>query len=284
MRLPAPLLRLKSDVYKNQFGHVCVIAGSRRMLGAAALSSLAAMRAGAGLVTVAVPESLNTAVQKKIANVVMTLPLKETAEETLAFSAFAQIEKMFDQFDVLAIGPGLSRHLGTQRFVRNVITTSPKPLVIDADALNALAGHLDILRKTGTLKILTPHPGEMSRLLDISRDYIERNRSKVATAFARKYSCVLLLKGHRTVVAAAGKKVYVNETGNAGMATAGSGDVLTGMIAALVGQGLSGFEAARFGAWWHGKAGDLAARKKTRPAMIASDIIDNIPSALKSMQ
>lgn len=281
MRLPVPLLRRNPDVYKNQFGHVGVIAGSRGMLGAAALTSLAAMRAGAGLVTVAVPQSLNTAVQKKITNVVMTLPLKGTAEETLAFSAFAQIEKMFDKFDVLAIGPGLSRHPGTQRFVRKVVTTSPKPLVIDADALNALAGHLDILRKTGTLKILTPHPGEMSRLLGVSREHIEQNRRRAAAAFARKYSCVLLLKGHRTVVAATGKRVYVNKTGNAGMATAGSGDVLTGMLAALVGQGLSGFEAARFGAWWHGKAGDLAARKKTRPAMIASDIIDEMPNALK---
>ncbi|OGX37462.1 MAG: NAD(P)H-hydrate dehydratase [Omnitrophica WOR_2 bacterium RIFCSPHIGHO2_02_FULL_50_17] len=274
-------MRRNPDVYKNQFGHVCVIAGSRRMLGAAALSSLAAMRAGAGLVTVAVPQSLNTAVQKKIANIVMTLPLKETAEQTIAFSAFAQVEKLSDTFDVLAIGPGLSMHPGTQRFVRKVIAASPKPLVIDADALNALAGHLDILRKTGTLKILTPHPGEMSRLLGVSRDYIEQNRSKAAAAFAREYQCVLLLKGYRTVVAAAGRKAYINKTGNAGMATAGSGDVLTGMIAALVGQGFSGFEAAKWGAYLHGRAGDLAAQAKTRVSMIASDIIDYIPLAMK---
>src|SRR3989338_5692498 len=117
MRLPVPLLRRNTDVYKNQFGHVCVIAGSRRMLGAAALSSLAAMRAGAGLVTVAVPQSLNTAVQKKIANIVMTLPLKETAEQTIAFSAFAQVEKLSDTFDVLACGPLLYIHTCTQRAV-----------------------------------------------------------------------------------------------------------------------------------------------------------------------
>ncbi len=283
MRLPAPLSRRRAGVHKNQFGHVCVIAGSRRMLGAAALTSLAAMRAGAGLVTVAVPESLNGVVQKKINNVVMTLPLKETVQQTIAFSAFAQIQKLYDQFDVLAIGPGLSTHPGTQRFVRKVITASPKPIVIDADALDALCGHLEILRQTETLKILTPHPGEMARLVHRAKADVESNRRQAALEFAKKHGCVLLLKGHRTVVASLDGKVYVNTTGNAGMATAGSGDVLTGIIAALVGQGLSGFEAAKFGAYWHGKAGDLAAKAKTRAGMIALDIIDKIPAALKRL-
>lgn len=283
MRLPAPLLRNKSDAHKNQFGHVCVIAGSGRMLGAAALTSLAAMRAGAGLVTAAVPASLNAAAHKKISNVVMTLPLKETREQTVSADAFAQIRRALSggPFDVLAIGPGLSRHPSTQRLVLKIIAASSKPLVIDADALYALAGHAGILHKTDTLKVLTPHPGEMARLIGRAKDYVEGHRRQTAVEFARKHGCVLLLKGHRSVVASPDGKVYVNTTGNAGMATAGSGDVLTGMIAALLGQGLTGFEAARFGVWWHGKAGDLAAKKKTRPAMIASDIIDEIPTALK---
>ena len=251
------------------------------MLGAAALTSLAAMRAGAGLVTAAVPASLNAPVQKKISNVVMTLPLKETREQTVSADAFAQIHRKYDQFDVLAIGPGLSRHPATQRLVLKIIGTSPNPLVIDADALYALAGHTEILRKTATLKVLTPHLGEMARLINRSKDYIAKNRRQTALEFARKYGCTLLLKGHRTVVASPQGKIYINTTGNAGMATAGSGDVLTGMIAALLGQGLTGFEAAKFGAWWHGKAGDLAAKSKTRAAMIAADIIDNIPKALK---
>lgn len=281
MQLPTPLARRKPDVYKNQFGHVCVIAGSATMLGAAALTSLAAMRAGAGLVTAAVPASLNAAAQKKISNVVMTLPLKETREQTVSADVFAQIHRGYDQFDVFAVGPGLSRYPAAQRLALKIIGTSPKPLVIDADALYALAGHAEVLRKTDTLKILTPHPGEMARLINRSKDYVEKNRRQTALEFAREYDCVVLLKGYRTLVASPQGKLYVNTTGNAGMATAGSGDVLTGMIAALLGQGLTGFEAARFGAYWHGKAGDLAAKSKTRAAMIASDIIDNIPDALK---
>ncbi len=281
MRLPLPLARRRPDAYKNQFSHVCVIAGSGRMLGAAALASLAAMRAGAGLVTAAIPASLNAAAQKKISNVVMTLPLQETREQTVSADAFARISRAYDEFDVFAVGPGLSRHPSTQRLVLRTIGTSPKSLVIDADALYALAGHTEILRKTTTLKVLTPHPGEMARLIDRSRDYVEKNRRQTALEFARKYGCVLLLKGHHTVVASPRGQVYINKTGNAGMATAGSGDVLTGMIAALLGQGLTGFEAAKFGAYWHGKAGDLAAKTKTRAAMIASDIIENIPKALK---
>ena len=282
-KLPTSLTRRKPGAHKNQFGHVCVIAGSAKMLGAAALTSLAAMRAGAGLVTAAVPASLNQAAQKKISNVVMTLPLKETKEQTVSIDAFAQIRRVYDQCDVFAIGPGLSRHSSTQRLVLKIIATLSKPLVIDADALYALSGHLQILHKTATVKVLTPHPGEMARLINRSKDHVEKNRQQTALEFARKYGCVLLLKGHRTVVASPQGKIYINTTGNVGMATAGSGDVLTSMIAALLGQGLTGFEAAKFGAYWHGKAGDLAAKSKTRAAMIASDIIDNIPKALKQV-
>lgn len=284
MRLPAPLSRRRAGVHKNQFGHVCVIAGSRRMLGAAALTSLAAMRAGAGLVTVGVPQSLNGIAQKKISNVVMTWPLRETKEQTLALAAWGQIEAAWDKFNVFAIGPGLSAQESTQRLIRKLIAVCPKPIVIDADALDALCGHLEILRQTETLKILTPHPGEMARLVHRSKDDIEKNRRQAAVEFARTYGCVLLLKGHRTVVASPDGKVYVNTTGNAGMATAGSGDVLTGMIAALVGQGLTVFEAAKCGAYLHGKAGDLAAQAKTKLAMIASDIIDNIPAVVKRIE
>ncbi len=281
--VPKPLTRRKPDAYKNQFGHVCVVAGSGRMLGAAALASLAAMRAGVGLVTVAIPASLNTAAQRKISNVVMTLPLKETREQTVSVDAFAQLQRGGDQFDVFAIGPGLSRHPSTQRLVLKVVATVLKPLVIDADALYALSGHTEILRKTGTLKVLTPHPGEMARLIDRSLKHVQENRTQTALEFARKNGCVVLLKGHRTVVASPQGKVYINKTGNSGMATAGSGDVLTGMIAALLGQGLDGFEAAKFATYWHGKAGDLAAKRNTRAAMIASDIIENIPKALKQV-
>ena len=282
MRLPAPLLRNNPKVHKNDFGHALILAGSGQMLGAAALTCLAAMRAGSGLVTLGIPSSLNLTAQKKIANVVMTLPLPETKEQTLSFSAFQYIQKNYSKYSCIAIGPGLATHPQTVRLILKIIATSPIPLVIDADGLNALSAHLKIISKTKTIKILTPHPGEMSRLTNLTRSYIEKNRLSVAKIFAKQYNCILLLKGYHTIVASSEGEIYINKTGNAGMATAGSGDVLTGMIAAFLSQGLSGFEAAKYGAYLHGKAGDLAARDKSRLAMIASDIIEYIPNAIKS--
>jgi len=281
MRLPTLLLRRKSNVHKNQFGHVLILAGSKQMLGAGALTSLAAIRSGAGLVTLGVPHGLNSALQKKISNVIMTLPLKETRNQTLAFSAFHQIKKFYSKYSAIAIGPGLSENPSTQRLILRIIETSPMPLIIDADALNALHRNLNILTKTNTVKILTPHPGEMSRLTGKKKTIIEKNRKNTADTFAKKYHCTLLLKGAETVIASPGKRTYTNTTGNSGMATAGSGDVLTGMIAAFVAQGLSAFDATKYGAYLHGKAGDLAAKNKTRLSMIASDIIEYIPRVLK---
>ena len=281
MRLPAPLLRRDRRAYKNQFGHVLILAGSRTMIGAAALSGLAAMRTGAGLVTLGIPQSLNDVIQKKISPVLMTFPLKETREQTIDAGAYFQIQKRINDFDVVALGPGLSKNSSTQKFVQKIIKTLDLALVIDADALYALSVQPEILLKTRAQKILTPHPGEMADLTGLKKSAIETNRPRAAQNFAEKYRCVLLLKGFQTVVASADGKVYINRTGNSGMASAGSGDVLTGMIAALLGQGLNSFEAAKWGACLHGLAGDLAAKKKTRAAMIASDIIDHIPEALK---
>jgi len=281
MRLPTPLLRRKSNVHKNQFGHVLILAGSKQMLGAGALTSLAAVRSGAGLVTLGIPQSLNSTIQKKISNVIMTLPLKETHNQTLAFSAFGQIKNSYSKYSTIAIGPGLSENPSTQQLILRVIETSPLPLIIDADALNTLCHHLNILTKTSSAKILTPHLGEMSRLIGEKKDIIKKNRRSIANTFAKKYNCTLLLKGAKTVVASPGKRIYTNTTGNSGMATAGSGDVLTGMIAAFVAQGLSSFDAAKSGAHLHGKAGDLAAKNKTRLSMIASDIIEYIPKAVQ---
>ena len=276
MQLPTPLLRQNKKSYKNNFGHVLIIAGSRRMLGAAALSSLAAMRSGSGLVTLAIPESLNLTVQKKISNVIMTLPLQETKEQSVHFSAYKQIKDSYVNFDAIAIGPGLSLNKSTQKFICKIISTSPKPLIIDADALNVLQGNLDILKITKTLKILTPHVGEMERITGVKRSQIDNDRKKIVASFAKKHQCVILLKGHQSIVASPEGELYVNETGNTGMATAGSGDVLTGIIASLVGQGVQGFEAVKFGAYIHGMAGDLAAESKGKVSMIASDIIDNL--------
>ncbi len=276
-----PLLRRKSNVHKNSFGHVLILAGSERMLGAAALTSLATMRTGAGLVTLGVPKSLNSVAHRKIANVIMTWPLPETKKQTLSPSGFFVIRNHYSKYQAIAMGPGLSTYSSTQKLIRQIIATSTTPLVIDADGLNALVGHLELLFKTETPKILTPHPGEMARLLKLKKETVEENRKLIAKDFAQKYNCVLLLKGHHTVVASETGKCYVNTTGNPGMATAGSGDVLTGMIAAFLAQGFSAFDAAKYGAYYHGLAGDLAAKAKGRVSLIASDMIDYISQAIK---
>ena len=252
------------------------------MLGAAALSSLAAMRSGAGMVTAAVSQNLNLTLQKKISNCVMTKPVSQSRTGAFSLKAYDQLKKIWDQFDAIAIGPGIGREPATQQLARQMTIHCPKPLVIDADALFALAGHVQILLKAKGPRILTPHCTEMSRLTNLPPKVIEAGRLKTARDFARRYNCVLLLKGHRSVVASPEGKTYINHTGNVGMATAGSGDVLTGMIAAFLGQGMSSFDAAKDGVYYHGKAGDLAARKKSKASMIASDIIEQIPYVFKN--
>lgn len=282
MRLPAPLLRRDPRQHKNHFGHALIVAGSRRMLGAGALTALSALRSGAGLVTLAIPESLNLAAHKKSANEIMTLPLPESPRETITLKALSVIKEYYKKCNVIGLGPGLSTDPSTAKFVIALVKQSPIPLVIDADAINILSHDPEVLLTTKTLKILTPHPGEMARLTGSPCESGQKERLAVAKKFSQKYQCVLLLKGHHTVVAAPDEKSYINRTGNVGMATAGSGDVLTGMITALVAQGLSGFDAAKFGAYLHGKAGDLAARSKGKAGLIASDIIEYIPKALKT--
>ncbi len=281
MRLPAPLSRRNPNAYKNQFGHVLILAGSERMLGAGALCGLAAMRTGAGLTTVGVAKSLNLALQKKVSNVIMTLPLPETSQHSIAFKAYPQIKRLFSKFQAVAIGPGLGQEASTKKFVLKMIGECPLPLVIDADALNILSHDVKTLLRAQGPRILTPHPGEMARLIGSSREAVERDRVNIARSFAKKYRCVLLLKGHRTVVASPSGKVYINRTGNAGMATAGSGDVLTGMIAALLGQGIEVFEAAKTACYAHGRAGDRAAKHKDKASMIAADIIDFIGKVIR---
>ena len=166
MRLPTQLSRRNSNVHKNTFGHVLILAGSPGMLGAGALASLACMRSGSGLVTLGIPKSLNQTTQKKISNVVMTWPLDETKEGTLAFQAFNKIEKSYSKFQTIALGCGSTTNPNTAKLIHKIISTSPVPLIIDADALNALSGHLNLLLKTKTPKILTPHPGELARMLN----------------------------------------------------------------------------------------------------------------------
>jgi NAD(P)H-hydrate epimerase len=214
----------------------------------------------------------------------MTLPLPETRSGTLSLTAYAKIRQFAKNAQVLAIGPGLAQDRSTQALIQKVIATVAMPMVIDADGLNAITGHLDILsaKQNGRkAKILTPHPGEMARLLKISVKQVQNDRKNIAQKFARKHKVTLVLKGHNTIVADSLGNVFVNKTGNPGMATAGSGDVLTGMIASFLGQGLSAFEAAKYGVYLHGLAGDIASKEKTLVSLIASDIIEQIPGAIK---
>ncbi|HLF18211.1 MAG TPA: NAD(P)H-hydrate dehydratase [Candidatus Omnitrophota bacterium] len=261
-------------MHKGDFGHVLIVGGSATMLGAGALSALAALRSGAGLVTLAVPYNLIIAAQKKVSNCVMVQDVNSLNKNILS------------TYSAIAIGPGLGRTPATVKRVLKIIGSSSVPLVIDADALFAVSKKLSILSKTKTPKILTPHPGEMGMLIKKSTAFVQNNRESCARDFAKKHNCVLLLKGNRTVVAGGLSPngdcpLYVNTTGNPGMATAGSGDVLTGMIAAFLSQGLNAFDAAKWGAYVHGKAGDLAAKKGSRTGLIASDLIENIPRALR---
>jgi len=276
MRLPAPLSRQKNNVHKNDFGHVLVVAGSPAMLGAACLTSLSAMRAGAGLVTAAVPRGLNLTLQEKLSCVVMTCPLPQTRQMTFSLPAADILLRKMTRYNVVAIGPGLSLQPATLRFIRQMVAACPLPMVVDADALNALAGHTGLLSKAKGPRVLTPHAGEMARLAGLPASGEARFNRKIVLDLARQWNSVVLLKGPRTLVVSPQGDVYVNTTGNPGMATAGSGDVLTGVIAAFLAQGLSPFQAARWGAYAHGAAGDRAARQKGRCAMIASDIIDRL--------
>ena len=283
MRLPTQLLQRRPDSQKRDFGHILILAGSLRYSGAALLCSEASMRAGAGLVTLGVPKGISLALIKRKLKEVMLLPLPQTKQSTISISGYRTIKGFMKNADVAVIGPGLGQDVSTQRLVRKFISEVDKPAVIDADALNALAGHLNILSATGyrAPTILTPHSGEMSRLLGVSVVNVQKNREAIARKFAKDYKVVLVLKGHCTIVADYKGNFYINKTGNPGMATAGSGDVLTGIIAAFLGQGLDAFNAAKTAVYLHGLAGDLAVKEKTQISLIASDIIAKIPDAIK---
>ncbi|MFA5156035.1 MAG: NAD(P)H-hydrate dehydratase [Candidatus Omnitrophota bacterium] len=279
------MLRRKPDSHKGSFGHVLILAGSARYSGAAVLCSAAAMRSGAGMVTIGIPKSLNAALIKIKYPEVMTLPLPETKSGSLALSGFVKIEDFIrKRADVLAIGPGLTAEPVVQGLIRRVVKSTVMPVVLDADGLNAFAGKLSLLRAAAEINhemVLTPHPGEMAGLLGCGIKKVQASRKDTACKFAARYGVTLVLKGDHTIVADYEGNCYINKTGNAGMSTAGSGDVLSGMIAAFLGQGLDVFAAAKYAVYLHGLAGDLAAKEKTQISLIATDIIGKIPQAIK---
>jgi len=281
MRLPAQLLRRKADSHKGDYGHILILAGSSRFSGAGLLCAESALRSGAGLVTLGVPESINLALIKVKPRELITFPLPETKEGTLSLTAFSKISVLLKGVDVLIIGPGLGRNKSTYALVRKVMHKAIQPKVVDADALNALSGFPAVLKAHKGQLILTPHQKEMSRLFDIDVNLIKNNRKMIAKKYAKHYNSIIILKGHNSIVTDGLKKFYINRSGNPGMATAGSGDVLSGITGAFLAQGLDSFQAAKYATYVHGLAGDLAAKDKTQMGLIASDIIDRIPDALK---
>lgn len=268
--------------HKGTFGYLLVIAGSAGLTGAACLTCEAALRSGVGMVTLGVPHSLNLAMEARLTET-MTRPLPETPSQSLSPLAFDEIAEMSGRMHAMALGPGLSRDVETQRLVLRLVAEVDIPMVIDADGLSALSGHTDLLALRTEPTIVSPHPGEMSHLTEISVPDIEKQRESVASDCAAKWGVEVILKGAPSLIATSDGAILVNTTGNSGMSTAGSGDVLTGILAALLCQGLKARDAAVLGTCLHGLAGDVAAERFTRQAMVAGDMIRCLPDAWKKL-
>lgn len=272
------------DAHKGDCGQVVVIAGSVGLTGAAALTSEAALRTGSGLVTLGVPESLNDILEVKLTEV-MTRPLPEVRKpRCLSLRAVGEIRRLIERADCVAIGPGLGTHRETVELVGRIVGAATIPLIIDADGLNALSKNPTPLKTTASDVVITPHPGELSRLTGGTIADIRRDPIRAAVEAATEFGVTVVHKGAPAVIATKTGQVYVNATGNAGMATGGSGDVLTGIIASLIGQGLPPEAAAWSGVFLHGLAGDLARDQKGEPGMIAGDIVACIPGALRKIR
>ena len=284
-----PLLPRKKNTSKNDYGHVLVLAGSKGFTGAAILASRAALVSGSGLVTLGAPRSLGNIFAKTLLEI-MQLGLPETSQGSLGLAAHRKIEAFIKKrrINALAAGPGLSCQAETCKLVRRIVRSVSLPLVLDADGLNSFSarggsapggqGRLTELRRHAGPLVLTPHQGEFERLFTEVLPKEKLKRIALAKKLSKFYDVVLVLKGHQTLVIE-GDRVYVNATGNPGMAKGGSGDVLTGVITSFIGQGLNAFEASSWGAYFHGKAGDLAVREKGELGVVASDLINYLPKA-----
>jgi NAD(P)H-hydrate epimerase len=271
-----------ADAHKGNFGHVLVIGGSVGKTGASAMAAQAALRVGAGLVTLAIPSSLNPIMEQKLTEV-MTAPLPETPVQTLSLTAEKDLLDLAQDKSVVILGPGLSTHPETQELVRKLLDSLRLPIVLDADGINALGGHMQQFAQTNTQIVLTPHPGEMGRLLGVTSQKVQGNRLETARAFAQQHHVWLILKGAHTIIADPVGNLFINPTGNEGMATAGTGDVLAGMLGGFISQGLDPLQASKVGVYLHGLAGDLAAGQKGTRSMIAGDLIECIPLAIQKI-
>jgi NAD(P)H-hydrate epimerase len=282
-RLISPRAR---DSNKGSFGHVLVIGGSLGKAGAAAMAGMSALRTGAGLSTVATPKSVLATVAGFHPEL-MTEPCEETEAGTISLRAleYAHIDNLVKGKTVLAVGPGISRHDETAEFVRTVVDKYKTPIVLDADGLNAFDGKAEKLNGKGRVLVITPHPGEMARLTGLSIPEVQRDRIGIARSFARDHGVIVVLKGHRTLIAQPDGEVWVNTTGNPGMATGGTGDVLTGMVAGMIAQNPQRVtEAVTAAVHLHGLAGDIACETMGEQSLVATDLITALPEAFQRVR
>ncbi len=272
----------RADTHKGTYGHVLVLAGSAGKTGAALMSAMGAMRIGAGLVTIGLPQDLQASMEAKTTEV-MTLGLPQTSQKTLGLSSYGAVKKFMADKSALVIGPGLGVSDDMAGLIRKIIREADYPVVIDADGLNNLTGRLEALRDTKARLVLTPHPGETARLMDMTTAQVQSDRLGVAEALARKTKSTVVLKGAGTVIASPDGVIYINPTGNPGLSTAGTGDVLSGMIGGLMAQGYQAQSSAIAAVYIHGAAGDEVKKESGDMGMIATDILPFIPKIIKSL-
>jgi ADP-dependent NAD(P)H-hydrate dehydratase / NAD(P)H-hydrate epimerase len=270
-----------ADSHKGDFGRVLVVAGSLGRSGAAHLAAIGALRSGAGLVTIATPKSCLPIVAA-MAPEYMTEGLEETTSGTVDYAALERVLEF--KADIIAVGPGLGQSPGTAAFVHGLLERAGVPLVLDADALNAFSGDPDrLMGRDGVDVVITPHPGEMARLLNTSVEAVQHDRLRHATEFAARHRVHVVLKGHRTIIAGPDNRAFINLTGNSGMATGGTGDILTGMIAAWLGQLLDAEAACKLAVYLHGAAGDLAEADEGDVALVAGDLAARLGDAVMEL-
>ncbi len=274
------LPKRKKDSHKGTYGRVGIIAGQEGMTGAAYLSTMAALRTGSGLVYSICPSSISHILAIKLIEAIIK-PVEDKGCGHFIYDSLDEVLRIIEDMDVVALGPGIGLSSDTSGMVKEILLKYEKPLVLDADGLNCLAQiGLDLLNKRKAPTIITPHPGEFSRLIGVETKEIQRKRIEYSRQIANRYNITVVLKGTGTVVASPRGEVYVNTTGNPGMATAGSGDVLTGVIVSLLGQGIGPYESAVLAVYLHGLAGDLARDKKGEYGMVARDILEHIPDSI----
>jgi len=272
----------KQDIHKGNRGHLLILAGSTGKTGAATLTALGALRAGAGLVTLGVPKSLNPILENKLTEA-MTVPLPETGDGSISLEADGIIKELMEGKTALAIGPGLSTNSETFGVVRDIVASCPLPMVIDADGINALSGELNVLANSKEKIILTPHPGEMGRLIGHTSGDIQHDRVGTVIHFVKEYGCYLVLKGARTLIGEPNGEIYINPTGNPALSIGGSGDVLTGLIGGFLARGWPVAKAAIAGVYLHGMAADLLAEYMGQAGILAGELLNVLPKLTSSL-